>query len=234
MENHFLNRDNVCAIDTGVNNIIIMVNSIGKQPIVIKGGIIKSINQYYNKIRKKYMSIKDKQNYSHWTNQLKKLDLNRYNKLENCFHHISKKLVKYWIDNNIGTVVIGYNHGWKQKSNMGKRNNQNFVSIPFWQFIKKVMYKAYLVGIEVYLISESHTPKCRFLDNESIEHHDKYKGRRIYRGLFRASSGRIINADVNAAYNIMKKAISNAILADETEDIGLHPRSISILRDRRK
>lgn len=229
-----LNKDNVCGIDLGVRNIVTMANNIGLQPIVIKGGIVKSINQYYNKIRKRLMSIKDKQNYSHWTRRMKKLDLDRYNKLENCFHQISKLLVDYWITNSIGTVVIGYNHGWKQEVNIGKINNQNFVSIPFWEFIKKIMYKAYLVGIEVLLTSESHTSKCSFLDSEPVEHREKYVGRRFSRDLFRASNGKIINADVNAAYNIMKKAISNAISADEIEDIGLHPHSISIFRDRKK
>jgi putative transposase len=61
------------------------------------------------------------------------------------------------------------------------------------------------------------------LDNESIEHHSKYQGRRPTRGLFQSTTGIIINADVNAAYNIMKKAFLNAINADRIEDVGLHP-----------
>jgi putative transposase len=173
------------------------------------------------------MSIKDKQKNKCWTKKLHKLDLTRYNKMEDKFHKLSKNLVRYWINNDIGTVVIGYNQQWKQKSNIGKKNNQNFVGIPFWSLIKKIMYKAYLVGIDVYLETEPYTSKCSFLDNETIEKHDTYLGKRISRGLFRASDGRIINADVNAAFNIMRKAFPRAISADGIEDLVLHPQRVS-------
>jgi putative transposase len=106
---------------------------------------------------------------------------------------------------------------------MGKRNNQNFVSIPFWKLISNIQYKAELVGIDVILIEESYTSKCSFLDGETIGKYRKYKGKRIQRGLFRASDGRIINADMNAAYNIMKKAIPKVKFADGIEGIVLHP-----------
>jgi putative transposase len=227
IDDYHLNKDNMCTIDLGVRNIVTMANNIGKQPIVVKGGIVKSINQFYNKERARLMSIKDKQKNKCWTKKLHKLDLTRYNKMEDKFHKLSKNLVRYWINNDIGTVVIGYNQQWKQKSNIGKKNNQNFVGIPFWSLIKKIMYKAYLVGIDVYLETEPYTSKCSFLDNETIEKHDTYLGKRISRGLFRASDGRIINADVNAAFNIMRKAFPKAISADGIEDLVLHPQRVS-------
>ncbi len=43
------------------------------------------------------------------------------------------------------------------------------------------------------------------------------------RGLFKSTTGTIINADVNGAYNILKKAFLNAFEADRIEDVGLHP-----------
>jgi len=220
-----LNKDNVCSIDIGVRNIVTMVNNMGIKPIAVKGGVVKSINQFYNKKRAKLMYIKDKQQYSHWTKRLKKLETKRNNILNNYFHQLSKHLVDFWIENNIGSVVIGYNQQWKQEVNMGKRNNQNFVYIPFWLLIRKIMYKAYLVGITVYLVREPYTSSCSFLDGEEIGFHEYYKGVRKG-GLFRASNGRVINADVNAAYNIMIKAIKDAITADEIEDAALHPRRV--------
>ena len=78
-------------------------------------------------------------------------------------------------------------------------------------------------GIKVIKQEENHSSKCSFLDNEPIEHHNKYLGRRITRGLFESQTGTIINADVNGAYNIMKKAFLNAVEADRIEDVGLHP-----------
>ena len=114
------------------------------------------------------------------------------------------------------------------KKRIGKKNNQNFVSIPFFKLVKQVQYKAQLVGIKVILNDESHTSKCSFLDGESIEHHDQYLGKRIKRGIFRSKNGTLINADVNAGYNIIKKVFPNAFNADGIEGVGLHPCSIKI------
>jgi putative transposase len=208
-----------------------MVDNFGSTPIIVKGGPVKSINQYFNKWRAKLMSNKDKQHYKHWTRRLKKLSLDRYNKLHDIFHRVSKCIVDHCVKYDIGTIVIGYNPTWKQEANMGRRNNQNFVSIPFWTFINKIQYKAELIGIEVILMDESYTTKCSFLDREKIGWHYKYKGVRFgkKRGLFRASDGRVINADVNGAFNIMRKAIPDVELAEEIEDTVLYPRCVSWL-----
>ena len=84
-------------------------------------------------------------------------------------------------------------------------------------------YKAAEQGITVIKQEESYSSKCSFLDNEPIEHHNKYLGRRITRGLFKSQQGTIINADVNGEYNILKKAVLNAVDADRIEAVGLHP-----------
>ncbi len=112
--------------------------------------------------------------------------------------------------------MIGKNHSWKQEINIGKRNNQKFVSIPHTRFIEMLAYKAELSGIKVAITSESYTSKCSFLDREPICKHEKYKGRRIKRGLFRASDGRLINADVNGSLNIIRKAFGNEAFASDS------------------
>ena len=141
-EDYHLDEKRVASLDLGVNNTVTMVDNIGSNPIVVKGGRVKSINQFYNKRRAKLMSIKDKQGYKHWTKRLKRLGLKRFSKLHDIFHRLSRYIVEYCIETNIGTLVIGYNALWKQEVNMGTRNNQNFVSIPFWKLIKKIQYKA--------------------------------------------------------------------------------------------
>ena len=118
-------------------------------------------------------------------------------------------------------IVIGYNHGWKQKINIGKRNNQKFVQIPFLKLVKQIEYKAQLIGINVLTVNEHHTSKCSFLDNEPIRRHEIYVGKRISRGLFKSAKGFLLNADVNGAYNIMRKAFPNAISVDGIEAFGL-------------
>lgn len=116
-------------------------------------------------------------------------------------------LVNHLVSNDITTLVIGYNKGWKQETNMGCVNNQKFVMIPFCKFVHMIQYKCILEGITVILHEESYTSKCSFLDNESIECHNIYMGKRVHRGLFRSASGKYINADLNGSLNIMKKVI---------------------------
>ncbi|MFX1372213.1 MAG: RNA-guided endonuclease InsQ/TnpB family protein [Promethearchaeota archaeon] len=218
-----LDKEHMLSIDLGLNNLITAVNNNGCKPFIIKGGLIKSLNQYYNKQLAYYRSIENKKGNFTDTKRIQKLHLTRNNKLTTLFHRISKNVIEYCNQNNIGTIVIGYNHGWKQKINIGKRNNQKFVQIPFLKLVKQLEYKAKLKGIQVLTIDECHTSKCSFLDNEPIENHTTYVGKRISRGLFKTSKGIVLNADVNGAYNIMKKAFPNAISVDGIEAFGLMP-----------
>ena len=216
------NKDRIVGIDIGVRNLITMVNNIGEQPIVVKGGVVKSVNQFYNKEKARVQSIYDIQGIK-TGKKIQKLSVKRDQKLNDFFHKVSRFVVDWCVKHNIGTIVIGHNENWKQKVNIGRRNNQNFVQIPFSKLIQQVGYKAEEKGIELREQEESHTSKCSFLDDESIEHHKTYAGKRIKRGLFKTANGTLINADVNAGYNIAKKAILKAFDADEIEGVALHP-----------
>ena len=196
-----------------------MANNIGEEPIVVKGGVAKSINQFFNKEKARLQRIYAKQGIK-TSKRMKRLSAKRERKLKDFLHKVSKFVAEWCAKHNIGRLVIGYNKEWKQEANLGKRNNQNFVQIPFWTLIQQIKYKAEERGIEVILVEEDHTSKCSFLDNEPIEHRDEYAGRRV-RGLFKSERG-IINADVNAAYNIIRKAIPKAF-ANGIEGVGLHP-----------
>ena len=135
-----------------------------------------------------------------------KLYEKRNNRINYCLHERSKELIELLASNGIIKLVIGYNKNWKQDINLGKRNNQNFVQIPFYTLIEYIKYKAEEKNIEVITCEESYTSKCSFLDDEEICKHEKYAGKRVKRGLFRSSNGHEINADINAAYNIARKA----------------------------
>ena len=220
-----LNPDNVAGIDLGVRNIVTMANNIGEQPIVIKGGFVKSMNQYYNKRRSELQSTYDLQGIK--TGSKMRVLIEKHNqKIKDAMHKISRFIIDWCIRHDIGTLVIGHNDNWKQKVNLGKKNNQNFVSIPYHTLIHDLTYKGGEVGIKVIEQEEAHTSKCSFLDGESIEHHAKYVGKRIKRGIFRSANGVLINADVQGALNIIKKAIPKAFSkenVDEIEGVGLHP-----------
>ncbi|MEA1998437.1 MAG: transposase [Euryarchaeota archaeon] len=225
-----LNHDNVAGIDLGLNNIVTMANNIGEEPIVIKGGFVKSMNQYYNKKRAEIRSIYDLQGIKTGL-KMQRLDDKRNRKMKDAMHKISRLLINYCIEHNIGTLVIGHNENWKQKIIIGRRNNQNFVSIPYYVLIHDLTYKGEEVGIDVIEQEEAHTSKCSFLDDESIGHHAKYVGKRIKRGMFRSAKGVLINADVQGALNIIKKAIPKAFSkenADRIEGVGLHPRRVNL------
>jgi len=225
-QNLGLNQKNILSIDLGLTNLITVVNNIGLKPIVVKGGVVKSINQFYNKQLAYYRSIENKKGNFWDTKRIQKLHLKRNNKINTIFHRISKNLIDYCLKTDIGTIVIGYNNGWKQNINIGKINNQNFVQLPFNKLLQQIEYKAKLVGIQFKTTNEPYTSKCSFLDNELIKKHKKYLGNRISRGLFKSSNGIIINADVNAGYNIMKKAFPNALSVDGIEAFGLMPQVI--------
>jgi len=223
------NKNRIVGIDIGVRNLITMVNNIGKQPIVVKGGVVKSINQFYNKEKARIQSVYDMQGIK-YGNKMQKLSVKRERKLNDFFHKVSRFIVDWCADHNIGTIVVGHNDNWKQKVNIGRRNNQNFVQIPFGKLIQQIGYKAEEKGIELRKQEESHTSKCSFLDDETVEHHGKYIGNRKSRGIFRTVKGILINADVNAGYNIIKKAILKAFdkYVDGIEGVALHPLRYSI------
>ncbi len=223
-----IKAERIMGIDIGVRNLATIGNSIPEQGIAVRAGLIKSINQYFNKELARYRSINDQQgNERKDTKRIRELFMKRNNKIRDIMHKVSRSIIDYAKSKNIDTIVIGHNDGWKQSVNMGTKNNQNFVQLPFDTLIHQIKYKGEEIGINVIVQREDHTSKCSFLDNETIEHHETYMGNRIRRGTFRSANGTLIHADLNASYNIIKKAIPEAF-ANGIEGIGLYPRSLSI------
>src|SRR5258708_13064377 len=83
--------------------------------------------------------------------------------IHHYLHTASKRIVDFLVANGIGTVIIGKNPLWKQETCMGKRNNQNFVSIPHARFIDMLTYKAALVGIQLQAPDNTYTSNPSFL-----------------------------------------------------------------------
>ena len=220
-------QSRIVGIDFGSSNIIAMVNNIGLKPIVVKddGTGIKSINQFFNKRKAELQAIYDLQGVKDG-DKLRRLRTKRDKKANDWVHKITRWIVDWCVKHNIGTIVVGHNDNWKQKIKLGRRNNQNFVLIPFDTIMQKLSYKVEEVGIILKEQEEAHTSKCSFLDNEPIKHHTKYVGKRIKRGLFRTAKGFLINADVNAGYNIIVKSEPEAFLKRKADGVGgcaLHP-----------
>ncbi len=222
------NKRCIAGIDLGVSNIITLVNNIGKKPIVVKddGRGIKSINQFYQKEKARLQSIYKRQGIQDGS-KMKKLRVKYEKKSKDYIHKLSRSIINWCVHHNIGKLVIGYNPEWKQQVELGTRNNQIFVLIPYQKIINQLTYKAEEEGIAVELVEENHTSKCSFLDNEAIEHHEQYLGKRVRRGLFRSAQGMLINADVNGAGNIVRKSEPNAFTRVKADGVGgcfeLHP-----------
>lgn len=215
------------GIDLGLDNFATITNNCGLIPLVINGKGLKSINQYYNKQISHYKSIAKRVNKLDYTNKMRKLILTRNNKVEDFAHKASRFLVNYCRNNDINTIVIGNNKNWKQNSKMNKKVNQNFISIPYYNFIQKVQYKSEEFGIKVIVTEESYTSGTSFLDNELPVKENYNKNRRKYRGLFISNNGTKINADVNGSYQIIKKVFPKAF-ADGIEGVGLHPFKVNL------
>lgn len=199
------------SIDLGLDNLAACVtNNQNLQPFVINGKSLKSINQYFNKKQAKLKSEAKIRHNLDWTNRISRLTEKRHRKIEDYLHCASKYLIKYCLQNDINTIIVGKNDRWKDSINLGSRTNQNFVYIPHARFIDMIKYKGQINGIAVICTEESYTSGTSFLDGESPEKEFYKKSRRIHRGLFKSNEGLLINADINGAHQIMKKVVPNA------------------------
>lgn len=226
-QNLNLNKDNVLSIDLGLNNLCSCISNVGLIPFIVNGRIMKSFNQWYNKRKAKLMSFAGDKGTS---KRLRQLNNYRNFWIEDHIHKISRYIVNYCVDNNIGSLVVGLNKGWKQEINLGKKTNQKFVEIPFSRLIDKISYKCKLVGISFYLSEESYTSKVDHLVFEELEKHDVYLGKRKRRGLFQSFVNKLINADINGAIGIGRKVFGDSY-ASRIIDSGLafNPIRVNIL-----
>lgn len=195
-----------CGIDFGLNNLMTCAFQ-DERPLIFNGRPLKSINWHYNKRKARLQGKLPKGRRT--SKMIGNITLRRNNRVSDYLHKVTSMFINYAVSKGISNVVVGYNKEWKQGIGIGKVNNQNFVGIPYYKLLNMLSYKCEMYGISLSVTEESYTSKCSFLDNEELYKHDTYLGRRVHRGLFRTSSGRTINADVNGALNILKKVIGN-------------------------
>ena len=208
-----LNTSNALALDLGINNLVTAVSSKG-ETFIIDGRRLKSINQWFNKEDSRLQGIKDKQNFgSKPTKRQKAIARDRNNKVNDYMSKAARKVIDYCIENDIGTLVVGYNETFQRNAQIGKVNNQSFVSIPYGKLREKLEYLCELNGITYVKQEESYTSKASFWDKDDIPVYNEdnpksyvFSGKRVHRGLYKCSDGRTLNADVNGALNILRKS----------------------------
>lgn len=222
-----LNKSNILSIDLGLNNLCTCISNVGVKPFIVNGRVIKSFNQWYNKTRAKRMSYIGDKGTSRY---LRFLNNRRNFWIDDKIHKISRWIVNFCINNNIGNIVIGLNKGWKQDIDLGKKNNQKFVEIPFSKLIDKISYKGRLIGINVQTTEESYTSKVDHLTFETLEKHDVYLGKRKKRGLFQSSVNKLLNADVNGAIGIGRKVFGDSFVKEIIDSgFAFNPVKVNIL-----
>ncbi len=210
------------GIDIGMNNLVALTsNKPGFQSVIVNGRPVKSVNQFYNKRK---ADLQKQLGTTGTTKRMERMTNKRNRRIDHYMHTASKRIIDVLVKEGIGVLCIGKNDAWKQEANMGKRNNQNFVQIPHARFIAMLTYKAEPVGIRVEVTEESYTSKASLLDLDPLpvrkngDEKHTFSGKRVKRGLYRASNGRYINADINGAGNIIRKVAPDAFGQRAVED----------------
>ena len=213
------------SLDTGMVNLITAFSQHIDHPIIYKGGYVVYKNEIYKHvIEKKYQPELDRLNnkknkspkdFRRIKNIKKHMDSlweKRSLIIKDYFHKLSSDLIKICIKAKINEIIIGYNINWKNNvDKMARSVRDRFYKIPYRMMIDMIFYKAEKAGIKVRENEESYTSICDALAWESIERHDVYEGERIFRGLFSSSKWMLINADVNGAINIQRKALKGNV-----------------------
>ena len=224
----------VAALDLGVNVLAAVTSTKARfQPLLVNGRPLKHLNQYYNKQRAHHQShLARAKRFT--SRHLDRITTKRTRRINAYLHTASRRIIDLLVKEGIGTLAIGKNPLWKQEIEIGKRNTQTFVQIPHAKFIEMLTYKAKLVGIHVVMTEESYTSKASFLDRDTLPTYDPkqsdkphFSGKREKRGLYRASDGRRIHADVNGSYNVLRKAFPNSF-GQGTEAPAVVPRRLAV------
>ena len=207
-------RDNMLSIDLGVDNLATCVSTVGT-PFIVDGRKLKSINHRWNKEIARLRSISMKQGLK-TTSRIQRITTKRNNQVSDAIKKSARYVVNYCIDNNIGTLVVGYNADFKRNSNLSKTNNQNFVQIPLGNVRQQLGFLCWKYDIEYIEQEESYTSKSSFLDKDVLPEYKAeqpyegiFSGKRIKRGLYQSKDGTILNADVNGSANILRKCKQN-------------------------
>ena len=224
------------AVDLGVNVLAALTsNKPGFTPRLVNGRPVKSINRFYNKQRaREQKNLARGQAPRFTSHRLDRITTKRTRRIMQSLHTASRRIIDLLVEEGIGTLILGKNPLWKQRVELGKKHNQEFVQIPHARFIELLSYKAALVGIRVILTEESYTSRASFLDRDAIPVYDparteepRFSGRRKGRWYY-ASGRQIIHSDVNGSYNIGRKVVPTAFDGPGIAAPAVRPRRLAV------
>ncbi|NEO41280.1 MAG: IS200/IS605 family element transposase accessory protein TnpB [Moorea sp. SIOASIH] len=212
-ENPNLDYSQALGIDHGEDNWLTCVSTKGKS-FIVDGRKLKSINQGYCRLVAKHKKGKPE---FYWDKNLDRIQIKRNNQMRDAVNKAARFIINHCLCDRIGNLVVGWNEGQKKCSNMGKDGNQRFVAIPTGRLIERLKQLCPEYGINLIVTEESYTSKASFLDEDPLPKiGEKPKGwspsgKRVKRGLYKTSKGKLINADCNGAANIIRKVTTQLI-----------------------
>ncbi len=227
-----LDSHNVLAIDHGVDNWLTCVSNRGDS-FIIDGKHLKSLNHCYNK---KVSRLKENKPQGFWNKKLACLTEKRNRQMRDAVNKAARLVINHCLNNQIGVIIFGWNKRQKDGSNMGRKNNQEFVSIPTARLKNRIAQLCEQYGIQFFEQEESYTSLASYLDGDLIPKYGEKpegwqpSGKRIFRGLYRSKDGLIINADCQGAANIIRKKVSTTLIDFSRVSMGVlsRPQRIKI------
>ncbi|MFX0065645.1 MAG: RNA-guided endonuclease InsQ/TnpB family protein, partial [Candidatus Hermodarchaeota archaeon] len=213
----------IAALDLGAANLVTLVTNIGTKPLAVKGSVLKGMKQFYDKQVAKLNHLYRVQ--GHRTGSTRqRLNRKHHRKVDDYLHQLSRAIVNWCLKHHLDVLVVGYNPGWKQR----KRRRRNFVCLGHSRLVELLHYKCADAGIIFLTQREAYTSRCSFLDGEAVQQHRSYCGQRLQRALFRSADSTLLNADVNAAYNILVLAFPQAFSSRNLSSNLLHPQVLAL------
>ncbi|WP_226588716.1 RNA-guided endonuclease InsQ/TnpB family protein, partial [Microseira wollei] len=218
-EKHDLDINRALSIDLGTaDNLAACVDNLGNS-FLIDARAMKAMNQLWNK---KVATRKEGEKEGYWNAWLDRITRKRSHQMRDGINKAAKIIIRHCLKHQIGTLVIGWNEGFKESANLGRIENQKFVQMPLGKLKERLKQLCVLHDIRFIETEEAYTSQASFLDGDSLPKYGekpegwKASGKRIYRGLYCSSNGLVVNADLNASANILRKVASNLGL-----DLGL-------------
>ncbi len=218
-QKHQLDVNQALSIDLGTaDNLAACVDTLGNS-LLVDARAMKAMNQLWNK---KVSTRKEGKSEAYWDNWLDRATRKRNHQMRDGINKAAKLIIDHCVKHGIGTLVIGWNEGFKANANMGRLNNQKFVQMPLGKLKDRLKQLCDLHSIRFQETEESYTSKASYLDGDSLPKYGekpegwKASGKRIERGLYRSANGSVVNADLNGAANILRKVASNLSI-----DLGL-------------
>lgn len=220
-----LDAINVLGLDPGLNNLLTGVSTTGKS-FIIDGKKIKSMNQWYNK---EVAKIKKGKAQNYWDEKLAALSEKRNRQFKDIRNKVARFVINWCLTNNVGTIVHGWNQGIKNGSQMRRKENQEFVTIPNSSIKDRIEQLAIQYGINFITTEESYTSKSNFLNNDLLptfgekpERKHTFTGKRgkkikgklnnLGRGGYLTDDGIWLNSDCLGAANIIRKKVITQLL----------------------